>query len=127
MSQHDIINCGRLDHVSCSPGQTNVAQKYNGLLKQLANLQINFVNLSPIDFKCQLAKTANIHHHDFIRTPEPCHRLAAQHLWSTLSENSHIHKGKYLDPTTGIATMISIETNKTKQTQQRLYHPKDLT
>ncbi|POW19930.1 hypothetical protein PSHT_04070, partial [Puccinia striiformis] len=83
-------------HVSCSPGQTNVAQKYNGLLKQLANLQINFVNLSPIDFKCQLAKTANIHHHDFIRTPEPCHRLAAQHLWSTLSENSHIHKGKYL-------------------------------
>ncbi|KAI7939438.1 hypothetical protein MJO29_014174 [Puccinia striiformis f. sp. tritici] len=87
MSQHDIINCGRLDHVSCSPGQTNVAQKYNGLLKQLANLQINFVNLSPIDFKCQLAKTANIHHHDFIRTPEPCHRLAAQHLWVTQPHN----------------------------------------
>ncbi|KAI7938736.1 hypothetical protein MJO28_014315 [Puccinia striiformis f. sp. tritici] len=81
----------------------------------------------------QLAKTANIHHHDFIRTTEPRHHLAAQHLWNTLSENGHIYKGKYTgwysvsdetyystnqvqkisDPITGIETMTSIETNKT--------------
>jgi len=74
-----------------------------------------------------LARAANINHNDFIRTTEPRHHRAAQHLWNTLSENGHIYKGKYegwysvsdetyysstqvekkLDPLTGIEKMVS--------------------
>ncbi|EHS64831.1 methionyl-tRNA synthetase [Puccinia graminis f. sp. tritici CRL 75-36-700-3] len=80
----------------------------------------------------QLARAANVKYDDFIRTTEPRHHRAAQHLWNTLSENGHIYKGKYegwysvsdetyysstqvekkLDPVTGLERMTSIETKK---------------
>ncbi|PLW06158.1 hypothetical protein PCANC_02710 [Puccinia coronata f. sp. avenae] len=80
----------------------------------------------------QLARAANVNYTDFIRTTEPRHHRAAQHLWNTLSDNGHIYKGKYegwysvsdetyysstqvekkVNPVTGIQEMTSIETNK---------------
>jgi len=110
----------------------NTAPKYSGL-PNLPNSPLkSSANPSRIDFECLLARAANINHNDFIRTTEPRHHRAAQHLWNTLSENGHIYKGKYegwysvsdetyysstqvekkLDPLTGIEKMTSIETNK---------------
>lgn len=85
-----------------------------------------------IDFECKLAKAANVEHGDFIRTTESRHHRAACHLWSSLSQNGYIYKGKYegwysvsdetyyspnqvhktLDLTTGIETMTSIDSKK---------------
>lgn len=43
----------------------------------------------------ELATFLDLTHGDFIRTTEPRHKEAAQHLWNTLLEKGHIYLGSY--------------------------------
>ena len=53
-----------------------------------------FVNAMSINFRT-LLELLHISHDEFIRTTEPHHQAAVQHLWKVLEEKGYIYKGTY--------------------------------
>ena len=75
-------------------GTDEHGQKIERAAKQNSMEPLNFCDEISQTFK-NLSKTLNLSNNDFIRTTEPRHKKAVQHLWNILENKGEIYLSKY--------------------------------